>query len=444
LLPAGWSVTIAFVSARFSSGWAAVCLGVGLWVNCSPDSGTTANNGSSGSGGGGNRPGSGGATGTGGFGTGGSSTGGSSTGGSSTGGSSTGGSSTGGGSTGGSGARPSDAGLPDVTFVYDAAGGSGGVTTDSACATTSVEAKLERQPADIIFAVDNSGSMSAEAGFVQTNINAFSTQIVASGVDAHVVLISLRGTPNNGQAICVDPPLGAGGCPTQDTKLPTFLHVDREVGSNDALQIIRDTYSQWSSVMRANANKHVVVITDDNARDIDANGFDTAFKGLSTSHAAYKFHGIFSFTHPDVLTCLIGGTDVCCGLSAAVGTVYRDLVQRTAGVSGNLCQQNFRPVFDQLAASVVTGSRLSCEVPMPKTDAGIVDPRNVSMEIITRPGSPPQRLGNVGSSTNCGNGGWYFDQPSAPTKLILCPNTCQAAQSAANPRINVLIACLGS
>jgi hypothetical protein len=44
-------------------------------------------------------------------------------------------------------------------------------------------------PADIIFAIDSSGSMDEEIAFVQTHMNAFSQQIVAAGIDARVILI---------------------------------------------------------------------------------------------------------------------------------------------------------------------------------------------------------------------------------------------------------------
>src|SRR5690606_3496249 len=67
----------------------------------------------------------------------------------------------------------------------DASGGAGG-----ACVSVSEEAKPQYEPADIIFAVDTSGSMSDEIGFTQQHLNQFSTQIVQSGIDVRVVMLA--------------------------------------------------------------------------------------------------------------------------------------------------------------------------------------------------------------------------------------------------------------
>ena len=339
-----------------------------------------------------------------------------------------------GGSTG-----PGDASFPDVKFVYDAAGGTGGLSGDGACANTSVQGTLELAPADIIIAVDNSGSMGAEAGFVQANMNSFSNQIIASGIDVHVVLISSY--PGNGNGICIAPPLGGGGCPTADNNLPVFRHVNNSVGSSNGLQVILNTFPQWSASLRPNAQRHVVIVTDDNS-SLGATSFDTQLKALDPGFANYKFHAIYSFTDPDIFTCITGG-DVCCGLSDGEGTVYRALVGLTMGVEGNLCQQNFAPVFNQLATSVVNNSPLQCDIPMPTTDAGIINPDDVQIEL-TLPPAGPQILNNVGSAGGCGGGGWFYDNPTSPSQISLCPETCTAANAVSNPSVTVLLGCLGS
>ncbi|MCC6216338.1 MAG: VWA domain-containing protein [Polyangiaceae bacterium] len=352
-----------------------------------------------------------------------------------------GGGAAGAGAAGGGAAAPSDASIPDVAFPYDGGGGGGGLSQDSACAATSVESNLERQPADIVFVVDNSGSMGTEAGFVQAQMNGFSSQIAASGVDYHVVLISSY--PATGNGICIDPPLGAVGCPNQDTNLPRFLHVDLEVGSTDGLTKLITTHGQWSAMMRPSATKHLVIVTDDDSA-VDAAAFDAAFRALDASYAGYRFHGIYAFGQSfgdDPFGC---GATQCCFQSANEGTVYRSLVAMTGGVEGNLCQQDFAPVFSALATSVITGSQLSCEVPMPTPEAGVVDPDEVKLEFVSAPGALPQELPRVADATACAGGGWYYDTPSTPTRLILCPATCTVAKAATQPRLNVLLGCLGS
>src|SRR6186997_144581 len=67
--------------------------------------------------------------------------------------------------------------------------GSGNLGDGAVCDGVTQEAINKIQPADIIFVVDNSGSMTAEAGFVQQNLNSFSRGITMTGIDVQVVLI---------------------------------------------------------------------------------------------------------------------------------------------------------------------------------------------------------------------------------------------------------------
>ena len=129
------------------------------------------------------------------------------------------------------------------------------------CAAVSQAADAIKQPADIVFVVDNSGSMDFEAEQIQIKMNGFSQQIIDSGVDARVVLISSY--PNDGNGICIDAPLGSGGCPGVDNNPPTFTHVDSEVDSHNAWQRVLQTHPQWGLVTRPEASLHLVVVTDD-------------------------------------------------------------------------------------------------------------------------------------------------------------------------------------
>ncbi len=141
--------------------------------------------------------------------------------------------------------------------------------SDETCAEVSETAEAEKAPADIVFIVDNSGSMLTEAAMVENNMNKFSSQIVASGVDAHVALVSgagtgIGGTGIGGNGVCIDAPLGSGQCPA-DSNLPGYRHVAIQVGSNDSLMLLRSTYPQWKQSLRAGAALHFVVVSDDDS-----------------------------------------------------------------------------------------------------------------------------------------------------------------------------------
>jgi hypothetical protein len=297
---------------------------------------------------------------------------------------------------------------------------------DEECASFSEAAQSELQPADIIFVVDNSGSMGDEANAVQANINNFSQQIIASGVDAHVVLLSSY--PNDGNGICVDPPLGSGGCGDQDTNPPTFVHIDERIGSSDALARLLGRAGDWMPSIRPESGLHVVIVTDDES-NLDAVTFDAAFKALNPDFADYKLHGIVSMQD--------------CADAADIGETYIALGQMTGGLVSDLCLQNFQPVFDLLATEVISGSVLSCEWAIPEPPEGEeFDPDLVNVEFDDGTGNG-LLIGRVDDSGQCGSvaDGWYYDNPGNPTQILACPQTCERMQDALMATIEIQLGC---
>ncbi len=54
-----------------------------------------------------------------------------------------------------------------------------------------------------------------------------------------------------------------------------------------------------------------------------------------------------------------------------------------------------------------------------------------------------QRLGNVPTKGECAaaGGGWYYDNPGTPTRIITCPETCAAIQAVTDAKVQVLVGC---
>jgi hypothetical protein len=297
---------------------------------------------------------------------------------------------------------------------------------DDQCVSQSYESKIIKKPSDIIFILDNSGSMKLEAQWVQENMNSFSQQIAGSGVDYRVIAISSY--PGNGYGICIDPPLGSGGCPNKDTNLPRFLHVNQKVESTNGLSLFLSTYFLWNYNLRPNSVKHIVIVTDDDS-GLGAFGFQLALKAYGSDFSEYKFHGIFCYTN--------------CKSAANIGKVYKTLVKNTGGVSGDLCLQDFKPVFDKLATAVVEEAKISCSIPMPKAPSGRkINLEQVKVEIVPSPGSPAQEIPHVSGLGQCGSRGWYYDNNTNPTKIILCPSTCSWAQGLTDAELKIDSGCL--
>ncbi len=336
---------------------------------------------------------------------------------------------------------------PVFTTSSNTGSSSSGIEADASCASVSSEAQAQLQPADIIIAVDTSGSMSEEIAQVQQNLNKFAQIITASGIDVHVVLIA-------DASMCIPATLGSGSCNGMDEKLPNYRHVVQTVNSTDGLQVILNTYPNWKDVLRPNATKTIAIVSDDDS-DLGATAFVNQLTTLDPTFAGFKFDAIVSFESPDAcaFTCFFNcaacvnsccnKAQLCTPISAAEGKVYKQLVQQTGGVIGNLCIQNFDPVFQDMAKAVVTDAKISCEYAIPTPpDGQTIDPTLINV-VHTSGGGTKNTIYNVPTGEmGCGmTGGWYFDNQAAPTKIIVCSNTCTALQSDMGGKVEVLFGC---
>jgi hypothetical protein len=272
-------------------------------------------------------------------------------------------------------------------------------------------------------------------------MNSFAVQIELAEIDEHVVLISSYG---NDGGICIDEPLGSGACPAADNNPPLFVHIDQSVSSTDSLGQIINHHPDWAPSFREQSTKHIVVVSDDES-SMDAATFDQMFKALDPSYADYVFHAIVAFEAPDPLECQFGMAMCCLGfipLADGVGEIYMDLVAQTGGVLGDLCDQEFQPVFNELSMAVVEKSPLACEFPIPEPpDGESFDPSEVNVRLELD--GEPTDIGWVEDAGGCDavSDGWYYDDPDAPVNIILCPQTCVKAQGADEAEIHIEFGC---
>jgi len=285
-------------------------------------------------------------------------------------------------------------------------------------------------PVDIIFLVDTSASMMQETLAVRNNLNSFSQQIIDAGIDVHIVMIAETGgfLGNPMIYVCIEPPLGAGNCPGgPDTNLPTYLHITEDVGSTDSLQVFLDTYDQWSQQLRTDSTRHIVVVSDDNS----AMGVDDFRDNLTTLSPAFDefiFHGIVSAND--------------CPAAASVGQVYMDLIDETGGVLGNLCLQQFAPVFDEISKNV-NKVAMSCSWEIPDPPDGEVfdkDMVNVEVEI----DGVKEQINYVDDPALCSQveDGWYYDDADDPARILVCPQTCDSFQEAEDvAQVTIIFGC---
>jgi len=199
---------------------------------------------------------------------------------------------------GSSGNASGGAGGDQTSGLLTTSGGGEGQGGDSACAAVSQEADLVSRPVDIIFVIDNSGSMGDEIEDVEVQINQNFANILDSAmpaIDYRVIMVSEFGDFDGPESICVSAPLGGipdtdmdGHCdsiPGQPVETANFFHHSVAVSSHNALCRLLEMYDSpdednlhpngYQDLLREEAFKFFVVITDD--------GVSCSYNGTSYS-----------------------------------------------------------------------------------------------------------------------------------------------------------------
>lgn len=349
----------------------------------------------------------------------------------------------------------------------------------ASCASVSSTAQREPLPVDIVWIVDNSSSMQPAVAEVQAGLNAFAGLIENKGLDYKVIMLSLRGTSpvQSGNSfrypVCIPPPLGGANCGNS----ARFFHAALDVQSTQPLEQILGTLGQtqgytpgqsrggeaWAQELRPNATKSIVVVTDDNSRfpgvsfEMFPGGDNPNTGGLvlppgilhpsrGDAWKGYVMSGIYGWgsdLDPSIRCTYPGGAK-----PPSSGYEYSAIIQKTGGVRAQLCAGSsaWGPFFDGVAQAVLANARVACELAIPAGDGGAVDPEKVNVRVDDGT-TAPVLVSRVSDLAACaGAEGWYYDVPSAPTKLFLCPASCDAAQSkdpttGAPPKVDVLFGC---
>lgn len=354
-----------------------------------------------------------------------------------------------------------------------------GLAPDAACAAASVMASVERLPVDIIWVVDNSVSMAPAVDQVIAGLNNFARVVGTRGLDYRVVMLSLRNVTRNvtvaggaRYAVCIPRPLaGNDQCGNGER----FFHSSVDVRSTQPLEQLLGTLGQtrgytaieqrggeaWRPFLRPNATKTIVAVTDDNSR-LSPDDFehfrggtnpnsstlalppgllDASWAGLFTGYTFSAIYGWGSDTDPGARCTYPNGSQ-----PPSPGPTYTTLIGRTHGVRARICDgaATWGPFFENVATAVVRASRISCDLAIPPVPEGqVLDAARINVVVSSM--ATRAVVGNVRDRASCGaTGGWYYDDNRAPTRVTLCPATCERTQqelAAGSARIEVQFGC---
>ena len=104
------------------------------------------------------------------------------------------------------------------------------------------------------------------------------------------------------------------------------------------------------------------------------------------------------------------------------------------------------------ALKAIQGSALTCDFAYPMVaDGGMSDPAKINVNFTpSAPGSAAVPFFRVADEAACATStqpSWYYDNPTAPTRIFLCPTACTTVTSdmggagSSNPKINIEIGC---
>jgi len=361
-----------------------------------------------------------------------------------------------GGASGGSGGL-ADAGVPDVSFDFDAGNQDSGFDPDASCASTVVEGELS--PLDLYIMLDQSLSMANNEvspgvtrwDAITVALDTFLSAPASAGIGVGIQFFPAvpRWTTYRDQC-SGDPACGAFG----PCEVKYCAACDTALYSDPAVQIAA-LPANYGTLMS------VVDVHDPFGNTPTRPALEGAIQYAQTWATGHPGHtvAVVLATDGEPQTCAPDTIDAVAqvaqqGLAAATSirtfvigmgnVVGLDAIAAAGGTSQAFVVTD-ASATTQFAAAMedVRRNTLGCEFVMPTPSQGIVDPTQVQLEHHKGDGSVVT-YDRVTDRAACGSGGWYYDNNANPRRLLMCPESCTEVQADSGGTVKVSLGCLGS
>jgi hypothetical protein len=326
------------------------------------------------------------------------------------------------------------------------------VTPEAACATGTASASLAG--VNIIVMFDRSTSMNQSAnqgGATRWALTSAALTAFFQSSEAAGLKLALRFFPHDlpVQGCNGDPPADGGcnaaACGTplvnvgtltadaapmdqQEAALVNATMMSAPVMESQGTPIYAalDGALQWARAQRQttpNENSVVVLVTDGQANGCEVG--TEAIAGLAADALASDNIRTYAIG-------LTGSSDAeINAIAMAGGTMQGLFVADGANTQQELLQ----------ALTAIRGQALDCDIPLPQPKAGqSLDPTKVNVNVTNNgtQGTLPQ----VGDAASCAAmPGWYYDNGLSPTRIILCPASCDAVTVDVSATLDILLGC---
>jgi len=319
----------------------------------------------------------------------------------------------------------------NVSFSTIGAGGDDGGF--KACATASDEAKV--MPINMYIAVDRSGSMQGHKW--NSAKSAFTSFFQDPAADS--LKVALRFWPDNtchGPGMCnvnggcYSPhvPLGSLADPNHESQLISAFNAHYPVGGTPMSAALQGA-TQWC--MDNQAQNHgsevsVVVLLSD-GQPTQCNTAPPAI--VSIARDAYDQAEVRTFA---------------VGLQGSNEKLMNSIAKAGLTDHGHFIGNG--NTKDELLAALqdIQGS-LACAYAMPEADNpnDVIDPNQVNVTYTPSGAADAEVLAQVSSVSGCGfgAGGWYYDDPTDPQMIKLCPDTCDRVKDDEGGKMKIVVGC---
>ncbi len=310
------------------------------------------------------------------------------------------------------------------------------------CASTSSTAQL--LPLDMYIMMDQSGSMADKTGTGPTKwesiaaaFKSFLQDSGAAGIGVGIQYFPLQGAGGgsfggNKDSCSVSdyatPEVAIATLPDAATPVLASLAKHYPGGSTPTAAALQGAINYAKGYATANPQHTVIVVLATDGIPSECIPADIpSIAQIAAGGATGK---------PQVLTFVIGVGKALNGLGAIAmsgGSVQPFLVDE----GGDVVKQ-----FSAALKSVQVAA-LACTYEIPVPEKGkVFDATKVNVQV-TFGANVPWVMAYVGSPSKCdpGTGGWYYDDPNAPTKIQLCPSICTTVGTTADAKVEILVGC---
>lgn len=320
--------------------------------------------------------------------------------------------------------------------------GIGPAGTNSPCVSSVAQANLA--DADLVVMLDRSGSMGdPNEGFnpalkwtpVTAALKSFFTDPSSAGISASLQFFPQGADLTSVCSYAYGTPLVALTPTSSPMPLVSAIDATQPAGGTPTLPALQGAVAYAEQVAAAHPlDKTVVVLATDGDPGFGINGqFEAGCTNNDIPHVAAVAQAAFA-GKPSIPTYVIG-----------VGPDLQNLdAIASAGGTG---QAVMVPVNDptqtgqtfESALNTIRSASLPCQFSIPPAPSGkTINPYAINVILVDAKGTQSV----LTYSADCSNAsGWHYDNPSAPTTVLLCSGACSSARGDAGGKVTLAFGC---